>query len=149
MGYYVNIHPENPQHKQINNVANVLKNGGIAIIPTDTVYALACDFSNGKAIERMAQVKAMSANKTKFSFVFKDLSQVSSYTKQFDTPTYKLLRKALPGPYTFILEASNTLAKAFKNKKKTVGIRIPDNNIILEIFITITKNNRFLFIFDY
>ena len=133
MGYYVSIHLDNPQPKQVQNAVKVLMDGGIAIIPTDTVYALACDYKNSKAMERMAQLKGMQASKTKFSFLFKDLSHVSEYTKQFDTPTYKLLKRALPGPYTFILEASNTLAKTFKNKKKTVGIRVPANNIVKEL----------------
>lgn len=133
MGYYVNIHPDNPQHKQMVNAVKVIANGGIAIIPTDTVYAMACDHANTRAIERMAKIKGQQASKTKFSFVFADLSQISTYTKQFETATYKLLKRALPGPYTFIMEASKTLSKAFKNKKKTVGIRMPDNNIPREL----------------
>lgn len=133
MGYYVNIHPDNPQHKQMVNAVKVIADGGIAIIPTDTVYAMACDHANSRAIERMAKIKGQQASKTKFSFVFEDLSQISTYTKQFETATYKLLKRALPGPYTFIMEASNALNKAFKNKKKTVGIRMPENNIPREL----------------
>ncbi len=133
MGYYVHIHPDNPQHKQMVNVSKVIADGGIAIIPTDTVYAMACDFSNARAIDRMAKIKGKPTAKTKFSFLFEDLSQISTYTKQFDTSIYKLLKRALPGPYTFIMEASNALSKAFKNKKKTVGIRMPENNIPREL----------------
>ena len=111
MGYYVKIHPENPQHRQLVNAAKVIADGGIAIIPTDTVYAMACDHTNVKAIERMAKIKGEQASKTKFSFIFEDLSHLSTYTKQFDTSTYKLLKRALPGPYTFIMESSNTKMK--------------------------------------
>jgi tRNA threonylcarbamoyl adenosine modification protein (Sua5/YciO/YrdC/YwlC family) len=102
-------------------------------VPTDTVYAIAADSSNHKAIERMAKLKGKDLKSADFSFLFHDLSQLSQYTKQFDTPTYKLLKRALPGPYTFILEAHNNLGKLFNNKKKTVGIRVPDNSITREI----------------
>lgn len=133
MSYLVKIYPENPQPRQIENVANVLKNGGLAIIPTDTVYAIAGDSSNHKALERMAKMKGKQLKHSDFSFLFDDLSQLSQYTKQFSTATYKLLRRALPGPYTFILEANSNIGKLFNNKKKTVGIRVPDNNIAREL----------------
>ncbi len=133
MGKFIKIHPENPQTKQLESIANILKNGGIAVIPTDSVYAFACDSSNSKALDKMARLKKDTVEKTKFSFLFNDLRHLATYTKQFDTATYKLLKRALPGPFTFIMEASNTLSKAFKKKKKTVGIRVPDNNIARQL----------------
>ena len=129
MGYYVKIHPDNPQKKQLEQVADVLKNGGVAIIPTDTVYALACDASSSKGLDKLTKLKDSKSGKTRFSFIFSDLSQLSQYTKQFDTATFKILKRALPGPYTFIMEASKALHKSFDKKKPTVGVRIPANNI--------------------
>lgn len=132
MAEFVKIYNENPNPRQIQKVINVLRNGGLVIYPTDTVYGLGCDITNTKAMERVAQIKGVKLDKANFSFVCNDLSHLSDYTKQIDTPTYKILKRALPGPYTFILHGSNSLPKAFK-KKKTVGIRVPDNNITREI----------------
>lgn len=128
----IRLYDENPNPKQINQVVEVLKKGGIIIYPTDTVYGLGCDITNNAAMERVARLKNINLEKANLSFICYDLSNLSDYTRQIDTPTYKILKKALPGPYTFILEGNNRLPKVFK-RKKTVGIRIPDNNIIREI----------------
>jgi tRNA threonylcarbamoyl adenosine modification protein (Sua5/YciO/YrdC/YwlC family) len=132
MAKFVKIYNENPNPREIQKVVDVLRNGGLVIYPTDTVYGLGCDITKTKAMERVAKIKGVKLEKANFSFVCNDLSHLSDYTKQIDTPTYKILRRALPGPYTFILPGSNSLPKAFK-KKKTVGIRVPDNNIAREI----------------
>lgn len=123
------MYADNPQPKVLAQVEKVLRNGGVIIYPTDTVYSIGCDLRQPKAMERVAQIRGMSLSKADFSIIFYDLSHLSDYTRQVDTPTYKILKKALPGPYTFILEANNTVPKLFKHKKKTIGIRIPDNNI--------------------
>lgn len=128
MADFIRIYNENPNPKEIQKAVKVLKNGGLIIYPTDTVYGLGCDITNTKALEKIALIKGVKLEKANFSFVCNDLSHLSDYVKQIDSPTFKLLKKALPGPYTFILPGSNNLPKAFK-KKKTVGIRIPDNNI--------------------
>lgn len=132
MAEFVRIYEENPNPKEINRVVNVLKNGGLIIYPTDTVYALGCDINNYKALEEIARIKHVKLEQANFSFVCSDLSNLSDYVKQIDTSTFKILKRALPGPYTFILPGAKTLPSAFK-KKKTVGIRIPKNNIALEI----------------
>ena len=132
MADFIKIYDQNPNAKAIAKVVKTLKNGGIIIYPTDTVYGLGCDISNNKALEKIAKLKNVKLDKANFSFICHDLSNLSAYVKQIDTPTYKILKRALPGPYTFILNGSNNLPRAFK-KKKTVGIRIPDNNIIREI----------------
>ena len=129
MAQFIKIYNENPSQKEIDKVVKVLQNGGLVIYPTDAVYGLGCDITNTKAIERIAQIKGIKMEKANFSFVCNDLSHLSDYVKQIDTPTFKILKRALPGPYTFILPGSKNLPKAFKNKK-TVGIRIPDNLII-------------------
>ncbi len=129
MAELIKIYPENPNPKQIAKVIDVLKNGGVIIYPTDTVYSFGCDITKTKAVERIARIKGINPDKANFSIIFSDLSFLSQYTKRVDTPTYKILNRALPGPYTFILEASNAIPKLFKNKRKNIGIRIPDNNI--------------------
>ena len=129
MAEFVKIYNENPNPKEIRKVVNILKSGGLVIYPTDTVYGLGCDIMNAKALEKIAKIKGIKIEKAKLSFICNDLSHLSDYVKQIDTPTFKILKRALPGPYTFILPGSNNLPKIFK-KKKTVGIRIPDNNII-------------------
>ncbi|MCU0352095.1 MAG: L-threonylcarbamoyladenylate synthase [Flavobacterium sp.] len=110
----------------------VLRNGGLVIYPTDTVYGLGCDITNSRALEKIAKIKGVKLEKANFSFVCYDLSNLSDYVKQIDTSTFKILKRALPGPYTFILPGNNDLPKEFR-KKKTVGIRVPDNNIAREI----------------
>ena len=132
MAFFVKVYDENPNTSVINKVVEVLKKGGIIIYPTDTVYGLGCDITNAKAVEKIARIKGIKVDKSNFSFICNDLSHLSDYVKQIDTPTYKLLRRALPGPYTFILPGSKSLPKVFK-KKKTVGIRIPNNNIVRAI----------------
>lgn len=132
MAEFIKIYPENPNTKEIQKVVKILKNGGLIIYPTDTVYGLGCDITNTKALERIAKIKGVKLERANFSFVCHDLSNISDYVKQIDTPTFKILKKSLPGPYTFILEGNNNLPKEFK-KKKTVGIRVPDNNIVLEL----------------
>ena len=128
MSQIIKIYEENPNPKEIEKVVAVLKKGGLVIYPTDTVYGLGCDITNSKALERIARIKGVKLEKANFSFICNDLSHLSDFVRQIDTPTYKLLKRALPGPYTFILPGNNNLPKVFK-KKKTVGIRIPDNNI--------------------
>jgi tRNA threonylcarbamoyl adenosine modification protein (Sua5/YciO/YrdC/YwlC family) len=128
MAEFIKIYSENPNPKEIGKIVKVLKNGGLIIYPTDTVYGLGCDFTNTKALEKIARIKGVKLEKSNFSFICNDLSHLSDYVKQIDTPTYKILKRALPGPYTFILPGSTSLPKVFK-KKKTVGIRVPDNSI--------------------
>lgn len=132
MSSFIKIYNKNPNSKEIDKAVKVLKNGGLVIYPTDTVYGLGCDITNTKALERIAKIKGVKLVKANFSFICYDLSNLSTYVRQIDTPTYKILKRALPGAYTFILKGNNNLPKAFK-KKKTVGIRVPDNNIIREI----------------
>lgn len=132
MADFIKIYEENPNPKEINKVVDVLKKGGLIIYPTDTVYGLGCDITNIKALEKVAQIKGVKLEKSNFSFICQDLSNLSDYVKQIDTSVFKILKRALPGPYTFILPGSKSLPSPFK-KKKTVGIRIPDNSIALEI----------------
>ncbi len=132
MAQFIKIYEENPNPKAIKKVVEVLKRGGLIIYPTDTVYGLGCDITNTKALQRIAQIKGVKLDKANFSFVCHDLSNLSDYVKQIDTTTFKILKRALPGAYTFILPGARTLPTAFK-KKTTVGIRVPDNLIALEI----------------
>lgn len=132
MARLLKMYNDNPDPKAIDAAVDVLRNGGLIIYPTDTVYGLGCDITNTRALERIARIKKVKLEKANFSFICYDLSNLSSYVRQIDTPTYKLLKRALPGPYTFVLQGSNKLPKHFK-KKKTVGIRVPDNNIIRSI----------------
>ena len=127
------IHPDNPDPRQIKKVVDCLKNGGLIIYPTDTVYGIGCDVNNKKAMERICRIKGLDIKKHNLAFVCYDLSHIAAFTKQLATSTYKLMKKTLPGPYTFILEANNSIPKLFKNSKKEIGIRIPDNNIPREI----------------
>lgn len=132
MSKLLKVYENNPDPRVIDQAVEVLKKGGLIIYPTDTVYGLGCDISKTKALEKIARIKQVKLDKANFSFVCHDLSNLSAYVRQIDTPTYKILRRALPGPYTFILKGNNNLPKSFK-KKKTVGIRVPDNNIIRTI----------------
>lgn len=132
MAQFIKIYPQNPNEKEIAKVIKVLKDGGIIIYPTDTVYGMGCDITNSRALERLAKIKGIKLDKANFSFVCSDLSNLSDYVKQIDTSTFKILKRALPGAYTFILPGNNNLPREFK-KKTTVGIRVPDNNIVLEI----------------
>ncbi len=132
MAQFLKIYENNPNEVAIKKVVEVLKNGGLVIYPTDTVYGLGCDITNTKALERIAKIKGVKLEKANFSFVCSDLSHISDFIKQIDTATFKILKRALPGPYTFILPGNNNLPKEFK-KKTTVGIRVPDNAIALAI----------------
>ena len=132
MAELLKIFPENPNPKALKKVIEVLKKGGLIIYPTDTVYGLGCDITNVKALEKIAKIKGVKLERSNFSFICHNLSNLSDYVTQIDTQTFKLLKRTLPGPYTFILPGASTLPHPFK-KKKTVGIRIPDNNIALEI----------------
>ncbi len=132
MAEFIKIYNENPNPKEIKRVVEVLRKGGLIIYPTDTVYGLGCDITKSKALEKIARIKGIKLEKANWSFVCADLSNLSDYVKQIDTPTFKILKRALPGPYTFILPGNNNLPKDFK-KKKTVGIRVPDNNIVKAI----------------
>jgi tRNA threonylcarbamoyl adenosine modification protein (Sua5/YciO/YrdC/YwlC family) len=128
MAELIRIYEENPNPKAVERVVKVLRAGGLVIYPTDTVYGLGCDITNSKALQRLARIKGVKLDKANWSFICPDLSNLSDYARQIDTPTFKILKRALPGPYTFILQGSNQLPKDFK-KKKTVGIRVPDNRI--------------------
>ena len=132
MPEFLKIYEDKPSEAAIKKVVDVLRNGGLVIYPTDTVYGLGCDITNTKALERIAKIKGIKLEKANFSFICSDLSNLSDYVKQIDTATFKILKRSLPGPYTFILPGNNDLPKEFR-KKKTVGIRVPDNNIALEI----------------
>lgn len=129
------LHPENPQPRLIRQITECLKSGGIIIYPTDTIYGLGCDIFQQKAIERICKIKNVQPEKAQLSFICKDLSHLSDYTKSIDTPLYRMLKHYLPGQYTFILPASKQVPKILKSKKDTIGLRIPDNiicNSILE-----------------
>ncbi len=128
MAELLRIYEENPNPRQIGKAVEILQKGGIIIYPTDTVYGLGCDFANSKALERLGRIKGVKPSKANWSFICADLSNLSSYAKPIDGTVFKLLKRSLPGPYTFILQGSNSLPRDFK-KKKTVGIRIPDNAI--------------------
>jgi tRNA threonylcarbamoyl adenosine modification protein (Sua5/YciO/YrdC/YwlC family) len=130
---FLKIYPENPNPKDIRQVVEVLRNGGIIIYPTDTVYGLGCDITNGKAVEKIARYKNVQVEKSNFSFICSDLSHLSDFSKPVSNQSFKLLKRYLPGPFTFILNANSNVPKYFKGKKKTVGIRIPDNSIVIEL----------------
>ena len=132
MAEFIKIYEDKPSEAAIKKVVQVLRDGGLVIYPTDTVYGLGCDITNSRALERIAKIKGIKLEKANFSFICHDLSNLSDYVRQIDTSTFKILKRTLPGPYTFILPGNNDLPKEFR-KKKTVGIRVPDNNIALEI----------------
>ncbi|MBK8366863.1 MAG: threonylcarbamoyl-AMP synthase [Bacteroidetes bacterium] len=127
------INPNKPNFEEIEQVVKCLRDGGVVIYPTDTVYGIGCDINKQRAVERVCKIKNINPEKANFSFICHDLSHLSDFTKPIDTRTYKVMKKALPGPFTFILEANNSVPKLFKSTKKTVGIRIPDNLICREI----------------
>ena len=128
----VKLFNENPNLREILKIVEVLRSGGLIVYPTDTVYGLGCDITNAKAVEKVARIKGVKVEKNNFSFICSDLSHIADYTKPISSSVFKLMKKNLPGPFTFILDANNNLPKYFKGKK-TVGIRVPDNNIIREI----------------
>jgi tRNA threonylcarbamoyl adenosine modification protein (Sua5/YciO/YrdC/YwlC family) len=127
------IYPENPSPRLIKKVVECLSDGGVIIFPTDTIYAIGCDIYKTKALDRLAQIKGIRKEKANFSFLFYDLSQLSDYSKPIANEVYKLMRSTLPGPYTFILDSNSNIPKIFQNKKRTIGIRIPENNVVCEI----------------
>ena len=129
----IEINEENIDQRLITQVVQALKAGEVIIYPTDTVYAMGCDLMNKSALNKLAKLKNMKLSKSKFSIICKDLSQITQYVKQIDRPTFKLLKQSLPGPFTFILTATNDVPKLFDSKRKEIGIKIPDNKIILEI----------------
>lgn len=124
------IHPVNPEPRKIKQVADIIRKGGIAIIPTDTIYAYVCDIYQAKAFEKICRLKDVKPNKANFSLLCSDLSKISQFAKPFDRSVYKLLNRAFPGPYTFILEASSEVPGVFRDRRKTIGLRIPDSPII-------------------
>ena len=129
----IKIYPENPNIRHIHQVVECLRDGGIVIYPTDTVYGIGCDIFKHKAVERIAQLKGIRPDKANFSFICYDLSHIADFTKHISNPIYKLMKRTLPGPFTFILNSSSNVPKLFESKKKTVGIRIPDNMIARQI----------------
>ena len=128
MAEFIKVYEDNPSAKEIKRIAAILRDGGVIIYPTDTVYGLGCDITNNRALERVAQLKGVDLEKANFSFICEDLSKLADYTRPVDSATFKMLKRALPGPYTFVLKGNNNLPTVFK-KKKTVGIRVPANNI--------------------
>lgn len=126
---FLKIHPQNPEMRKINRVVDVLRDGGIIVYPTDTIYGIGCDLMNRKAVERLCKILDIKPNKLDLSFICNDLSHIAEFVKRIDTPVFKVLKRLLPGPYTFILESSSRVPKILDVNKKTVGIRIPDHNI--------------------
>ncbi|HBS88634.1 MAG: threonylcarbamoyl-AMP synthase [Bacteroidetes bacterium GWF2_38_335] len=133
MAQFIKIYNDNPNSREIRKAVEVLNSGGIIIYPTDSVYGLGCDINKPRAVERIAQIKGEKLEKANFSFIFYDLSHISEFTRQINNDVFKSMKRNLPGPFTFILEANANIPKIFKSKKKTIGIRVPDNNIIREI----------------
>jgi tRNA threonylcarbamoyl adenosine modification protein (Sua5/YciO/YrdC/YwlC family) len=129
----IQIHPDDPQPRLIKQVVECLKDGGVIIYPTDTIYGLGCDIMQHKAVERICKIKNIDPQKAQLSFICRDLSHLSDYTKSIDTPLYRMLKNYLPGPYTFILPASKQVPKILQSKKSTVGLRVPDNTICQHI----------------
>lgn len=127
------INPENPEGRKISQVVDSLQNGGVIIYPTDTVYGLGCDINDQKAVEKICRLRGLDPKKAMLSIVCKDISQVSEFASQIDNSTFKLMKRSLPGPFTFVLKAGSNVPKLFKNRKRTIGIRIPDNRIVLDI----------------
>ncbi len=127
------IHPENPQSQRIQEVVDVLRSGGLVIYPTDTIYGIGCDVHNARAVERLAKLKGIKPDKANFSFLCADLAHIADYARQITTPQYKVLKKALPGPFTFIFEANTNAPRYGGVKRKTVGIRVPDHQICCEL----------------
>jgi tRNA threonylcarbamoyl adenosine modification protein (Sua5/YciO/YrdC/YwlC family) len=127
------MYNQNPKQNHILRIVEILRNDGVIIFPTDTIYGIGCDITKPKAIERVARIKNIKPEKADFSFIFYDLSHISDYCKPIPNPIFKLMKKNLPGPFTFILNANSNIPKLFRNSKKSIGIRVPDNNIIREI----------------
>lgn len=133
MGIFIRMHPDNPSDRHIRQVVDILKDGGVIIYPTDTVYGIGCDITKQKAIERVAQLKGIKPEKANFSFICYDLSHIADFTKPIDNHIFKMMKRNLPGPFTFILDANNNVPKILSANRKSIGIRVPDNIIIREI----------------
>lgn len=123
------INPDNPEGRKINQVVDILKEGGVIVYPTDTVYGLGCDIFNPKAVERICRLRGLKPEKAMLSFICKDISQIAEYAFQIDNEIFKTLKRNLPGPFTFVLKSNNQVPKLFKNRKRSIGVRIPDNRI--------------------
>lgn len=133
----IHVHPKDPQARLIQQVAECLKDGGVVVYPTDTIYGLGCDIFQPKAVEKICKIKQVDPAKAQLSFICRDLSHLSDYTKSIDTPLYRMLKSYLPGPYTFILPSSKQVPKILQSKKSTIGLRIPDNEICRHILDTL------------
>ncbi|MEL6141222.1 MAG: L-threonylcarbamoyladenylate synthase [Bacteroidota bacterium] len=129
----LDINPQNPQQRLINKLVSILEEGGVIIYPTDTVYGIGCDITNRKAVAKVAQLRGLDPGKALFSFICEDISQVSEYAAQINNDVFRVMKHNLPGPFTFILKANNKTPKILKNRKETIGIRIPDNNIVMSL----------------
>lgn len=129
----IRIHPDNPQERELHRVVDILRDGGVVIYPTDTVYGIGCDITNRKAVERVAKIKGIKVEKANLSIICYDLSHITDYAKHVDNKTFRIMKRCLPGPFTFILHASNNMPKIFMMKKKTIGIRVPDHTIPREL----------------
>ena len=130
---FLKLYPENPNPRYIKMIIECLENDGVVIFPTDTIYGIGCSINSNKALERIARIKGIKKEKANFSFIFHDMSMLSDFTRPINNDVFKMMRRNLPGPFTFILEANNNVPKIFKNNKKTIGIRIPDQPIITNI----------------
>ena len=133
----IKLYPENPDERKIRHIVDVLRNGGVIIYPTDTIYGMGCDIFNSKALERIRQIKGIKGKDLNLSFICHDLSHLSEYARRVETPIFKLMKKSLPGPFTYILESSSKVPRILNTRKKTVGIRVPDNSIPREIVKTL------------
>nr|WP_287937139.1 L-threonylcarbamoyladenylate synthase [Algoriphagus sp.] len=129
MADFIRLYEENPDPRRVRQIVEILRNGGVIIYPTDTVYGLGCDITNQKAVEKICKIKGINPKKHNFSFVCADLSNISHYTRVITKPVFKMMKKALPGPFTFILEASSQVPKILHSNKKTVGIRVPNHGV--------------------
>lgn len=126
---FIKLYEENPDPRRIQHIVDVLRNGGVIIYPTDTVYGMGCDITNQRAVEKICRIKGINPKKHNFSFVCADLSNIAQYTRVITKPVFKMMKKGLPGPFTFILEASSLVPKILHSNKKTVGIRVPDHSV--------------------
>ncbi len=133
MSELVKLHPINPERRKIIHIVDTLKKGGVIIYPTDTLYGLGCDITNHKAVERISRIKGIDPKKANFSFIIEDLTHINDFAKPFDNNVFKILKKNLPGAFTFILKANNSVPKMLKNNKKTIGIRIPKSTIVNDL----------------
>lgn len=136
---FLEINEENPDQRQIELIVKTLNEGGIIIYPTDTVYALGCSIDQKQAIEKLCAIKKIDPDKALLTFICSDISQVASYARPIDTTIYRVMKRNLPGPFTFILEANNEVPRLIKGRKKTIGIRIPDNKVVQAIVEALGK----------